>query len=102
MSSKPKLRRRMSVVQDDEPDPKFHAASFSDEEGVMIVHDRRLFRRGQEAFCRRLTIAAANQDEVRSVQLSLESSTCRVEFTSGRRSASQMADRFAKAVREAM
>ena len=102
MSSKPKVKKRMSVVQDDEPDPKPHDASFSEEEGVMTVRDGRLFRRGQEAFCRRLIIAAARQDGVRSVLLSLESSTCRVEFAPGRPTASQMADRFAKAVKEAV
>jgi hypothetical protein len=102
MSSKPKVRKPVSFGPDDGLDPKPGDASFSEEQGVMTVRDRRLIRRGQEAFCRRLIVAAARQADVRSAQISLESSTCRVEFASGRLTASQMADRFAKAVREAV
>jgi uncharacterized membrane protein YbaN (DUF454 family) len=68
----------------------------------MVVRDLRMFRRGQEAFCRGLAIAAARQEGVRSVQIGLESSTCRIEFAPGRLDAGRMAERFARAVREAV
>ena len=79
-----------------------HGTSISEEHGVMVVRDLRMFRRGEEAFCRRLAVAAANQADVRSVRISLESSTCRIEFAPGRVDPKAMADRFVKAVREAV
>ena len=52
-------------------------------------------------FCRRLAIRAASQDEVGSVQIRLDSGTCRIEFTTERISEMQMARTFARAVNEA-
>src|SRR4051794_23834556 len=74
--------------------------TFSEQHGELVVRDQRIFRRGQEAFCRRLAIAAAKQDDVGSVQIRLDSGTCRLEFTAEHKSESEMADAFARAVKE--
>lgn len=77
------------------------STSFSEQHGELVVRDQRIFRRGQETFCRRLAIAAVRQGNVRSVQISLDSGACRMEFTAKRISESQMAETFARAVKEA-
>ena len=77
------------------------STSFSEQHGELVVRDRRIFRRRQEAFCRRLAIEAVRQDEVGSVQIRLDSGTCRLEFTAEHKSESEMAEIFARAVKEA-
>src|SRR5690348_15714272 len=76
-------------------------ASFSEQDGVFVAREPELFRPGREAFCRRLANAAARREDVRSVRVCLASGTFRIEFEAGRATASEMASRFADAVREA-
>lgn len=76
--------------------------SLSEDDGVLLLRNPGLFRPGQEAFCRRLAEAAVGQEEVRSVQISLGSGTCRVDFEPGRVDAAEMADHFAAAVQAAI
>jgi hypothetical protein len=75
---------------------------FSEEHGIVVVRDPRLFRRGHEAFCRRLVESAARQPGIRSASVALGSATCRVEFDTGWRSAECMARRFAEIMNEAI
>jgi hypothetical protein len=69
---------------------------FSEEHGIVNVRDRRLFRRGHEAFCRRLVESAVRQPGIRSASVALGSATCRLDFDTGRQSAECMARRFAE------
>jgi uncharacterized membrane protein YbaN (DUF454 family) len=75
---------------------------FATDHGLLTVRDSRMFQRGQERFCRGLAMAAAKQQDVRSAQVDLGSSTFRLEFTPGRVSEQQMSSRFAEAVRDAL
>jgi len=75
---------------------------FSTDHGLLVVRDTRMFQRGQETFCRALATTAARQQDVRSAQVYLGSSTFRLEFTPGRVSEQQMSSRFAQAVRDAL
>jgi uncharacterized membrane protein YbaN (DUF454 family) len=81
---------------------EIHRTSFDEQYGMMTVLDRRMFRRGQEAFCRRFVTSAARLEGVRSVQVCLGSNTCRLEFAPGKVSSRQMASRFAEAVHAAV
>jgi uncharacterized membrane protein YbaN (DUF454 family) len=83
----------------DDPDPQIQ---FSKEHGIIEVRDRRLFRRGHEAFCRRLVESAARQPGIRSASVALGSGTCRLEFGGARRSEAKMARRFVEIVNEAL
>jgi len=74
----------------------------SEEHGTVEIRDRRLFRRGHEAFCRRLVELAARQPGIRSASVALGSVTCRLEFDTGWRSAECMARRFAVIMDEAI
>ncbi len=75
---------------------------FSEKHGIVEVRDRRLFRRGHEAFCRRLVESAARQPGIRSASVALGSGTCRLEFGGARRSEERMARRFVEIVNEAI
>lgn len=79
-----------------------HGTWISEEHGLMVIRDLRMFRRGEEAFCRRLASAIAGQANVRSVRISLDSNTCRIAFAPGRVNTKEIAERFAKAVHEAV
>lgn len=76
--------------------------SFSEQDGILTAYEPELFRPGNEALCCRLAHAAARQADVRSVHVCLSSATCRMEFPSGEASDSEMAERFAAAVRAAV
>ncbi len=75
---------------------------YSKNDGVLLLHNRGLFRPGREEFCRRLAEATARQDKVRAVQISLASGTCRIDFDPGRVDARTMANRFSEAVQSAI
>jgi hypothetical protein len=75
---------------------------FSEEHGVVEVRDWRLFRRGHEAFCRRLVMSAARQPDIRSASVALGSVTCRLEFGTSGPSAERMAKRFVEIMNEAI
>jgi len=74
----------------------------SEEHGIVKVRDRRLFRRGHEAFCRRLVELAVRQPGIRSASVALGSATCRLEFETGWQSAECMASRFAEIMNDAI
>ncbi len=76
--------------------------SFLEDDGVLLLHNPELFRPGREAFCRRLADALVRQEGVRSVRISQESGTCRIDFEPGRVDEAGMAERFARAVRSAI
>ena len=76
--------------------------SISEQDGVLVARDPDLFRPGHEKFSRRLAHAAATRKDVRSVRVCLASGTCRLEFAAGQVNASEMANRFAESVREAV
>ena len=76
------------------------STSFSEQHGELVVRDH-AFSGADKSICRRLAIAAVGQGNVRSVQISLDSGACRMEFTAKRMSESQMAETFARAVKEA-
>lgn len=102
MGSRSSGRARASATSRSQTAEAPHQTTFAPSQGLMVVRDRRMFRRGQEAFCRRLAVEAALQDEVHSVRVCLESNECRIEFSPGRVDEPGMADRFARAVRQAV
>jgi uncharacterized protein len=69
--------------------------------GVVEIHDPRLLRPGQEAFCRALMEAAVGDFEASRAAIDLESATCRLEFGPGRFDRTQLAGRAAGAIRAA-
>lgn len=71
-------------------------------EGVIEIHDPRLLRRGQEAFCRALVEAAVERFGARWAGVTLETSTCRIAFPPGDRDRAEMARRVALAVHAAI
>lgn len=75
---------------------------FSRDDGMLLLRNPDLFRYGRERFCNRLAQAAARQQHVRAVEISLPSPTCRIDFEPGRVDATAMANRFAEAVRSAI
>lgn len=70
--------------------------------GVVEIHDPRLLRREQEAFCRALVTAAIDRFGAIRAAVYLETSTCRLEFGPGRFDAAEMSRRIASAVRAAI
>ena len=95
-------RRKSTAVMEQVLERDTSDIKFAIEHGLLTVHDRRMFQRGQETFCRALATAAARQQDVRSAQVDLGSSTFRLEFIPGRVSEQEMAARFAGAVRDAL
>lgn len=69
--------------------------------GVVEIHDARLFRRGQEAFCRSLVEAAVSRFGATRARVGLAASTCRLEFGSGRLDRAELARRVEAAIRAA-
>jgi len=90
-----------SVKQAAQEDPEPHI-QFSEEHRIIEVRDRRLFRRGHEAFCRRLVKSAVKHLGIRSATVTLGSATCRLHFASGRRTAKWMATQFVEILQEAV
>jgi hypothetical protein len=80
---------------DEDDDPRI---SFSEEHGVVVVRDRRMFRRGHEAFCRRLVETAARLPGARLASVCLGPGTCRLEFNARFQDSERMANRFAECV----
>jgi uncharacterized membrane protein YbaN (DUF454 family) len=66
--------------------------------GMVEIHDPRLFRPGRESFCRALARSALEDLQARRVEISLASSTCRLEFTPGEFDQAALARRAAAAV----
>src|ERR1700722_17648166 len=54
------------------------------DEGVVEIHDPRLFRAGREPFCRALVEEAISPGRARRVEVRLASGSCRMEFEPGR------------------
>lgn len=69
--------------------------------GVVEIRDPRLFRAGQESFCRALVEAAVMDLGARLAELDLNASTCRLVFGPGRFDRAELAERAAAAVRAA-
>jgi uncharacterized membrane protein YbaN (DUF454 family) len=92
------LRKPRVADQPVEAGDRGRSATFSEEDGILVVRDPSLFRSGREGFCRRLAVAAGRVG-VRSAQVSLASATCRLEFEAGRTDASEMARCFVAALR---
>lgn len=90
-------RTRDLTARDDTP-----PIAFQEENGVLSLRNRELFRPGKEGFCRRLAEAAVRQEHVRSVRISLASGTCRFNFEPGQVDQAGMAARFKQAVQSAI
>jgi uncharacterized membrane protein YbaN (DUF454 family) len=74
-----------------------------DEHGRAIrVRDPRIINVDQRSFCRRLIDFATRQPGVSKVEVDLPSSTCRMEFSSGPATSSEIADVFAGCVQNAV
>ncbi len=69
--------------------------------GVVEIRDPRLFRAGQESFCRALAEAAVMDLGARTAELDLTASTCRLVFGPGRFDRADLAERAAAAIRAA-
>src|SRR5262249_1931989 len=69
-----------------------------EQSGVIEIHDPRLLRRGHEAFCLALVEAAVARFGAYRAEVSLATSTCRLEFGPGRFDRTEMARRAALAV----
>jgi uncharacterized membrane protein YbaN (DUF454 family) len=69
-----------------------------EQSGVIEIHDPRLLRRGHEAFGLALVEAAVARFGAYRAEVSLATSTCRLEFGPGRFDRSEMARRAASAV----
>ena len=72
-----------------------------EQSGVAQIHDRRLFRAGLEAFCRAIAEEAIEQFGAFRVEICLNSSLCRLEFSPGLLDRTQMAHRVAAILRAA-
>ncbi len=83
------------------PDAAGRWIGCSDGSGVVEIHDPRLVRVGQEAFCRALVDTAVTRFGANRAEVRLESSTCRLEFEPGRFDRTELARRVAEAVRAA-
>jgi hypothetical protein len=69
--------------------------------GLVRVHDPRLFRAGQHAFCKRLLAAASQQWQIRRAEVNLATATCWIEFGPGLGTSQALAGAFIEALREA-
>jgi uncharacterized membrane protein YbaN (DUF454 family) len=101
MAARTKSKGQTPAPSTDGREMEQHSTTFSKQHGELVVRDQRIFRRGREAFCRRLASAAARQGDVRSVQIRLDLGTCRMEFATKQITELQMAEKFARAVKEA-
>jgi hypothetical protein len=88
-------------------DPGREAAFFcldieiNERAGWVRVHDPRLFRPGQHAFCKRLLAAVSQQRQIRRAEVNLATATCWIEFGPGLGTSQELAGAFIQAVREA-
>jgi uncharacterized protein len=73
----------------------------NEQSGVAQIHDPRLFRPGLEAFCRALAEEAVEQFGAFRVEICLDSSLCRLEFSPGVFDRTEMARRLAAALHAA-
>jgi uncharacterized membrane protein YbaN (DUF454 family) len=78
----------LSVFRDESPAGRLETGAgvwieCDERQGVVEIHDPRLFRPGREAFCRALTEAAVDRFRALGVQIDLTSSVCRLEFRPG-------------------
>ncbi len=71
-------------------------------QGVLQVHDPRVFQTGRRAFCRSWLDAVLKCPGVRKAHVDLATATARVEFSTGAVAPAQMASAFADAVLEAL
>jgi uncharacterized membrane protein YbaN (DUF454 family) len=69
-----------------------------EQEGLVEIHDPRLFRPGREAFCRALAQSAVESLQARRVEIVLDRSTCRLAFNPGEFDRSELARQAAAAV----
>ncbi len=70
--------------------------------GVVEIRDPRMFRVGQEAFCRSLVEAAVDRGGALLASVDLETATCRIEFGPRRFGAVDLAERVASSIRSAI
>ncbi len=70
--------------------------------GVVEIRDPRMFRAGQEAFCRALVEAAVDHGGALLASIDLTTATCRIEFGPRRFGAAELAERVASAIRSAI
>ncbi len=96
-----RFRRRNEVSDSSSSDQTARAVSCSESEGLLELVEPELFRSSHASYCRRLAEASARRPDVRSVQIRLDTGTCRLSFVPGKASARVMADQFAAAVRDA-
>jgi uncharacterized membrane protein YbaN (DUF454 family) len=72
-----------------------------DQSGVVVIHDPRLFRPGQEPFCDELVKVAVERHQAILAEICLASSLCRLGFEPGRFDQTELANRVTAAVRAA-
>ncbi len=72
-----------------------------EQSGTVEIHDPRLLRAGQQAFCRALAESAVADFDAALVEIDLNAATCRLEFGAERFDRSALANRAAGAIRAA-